>query len=74
MAKMLVTCPHTERLEEIELEADAPGAGVSGCSAFDPSWAVTCTRTCARRLDPVRRAACVARVGTVIAVRSCRRT
>jgi hypothetical protein len=72
MKMLLVTCPHSERVEEIALEADASGLCVRACSAFEPDWAVTCQRTCARRLDPARRDACVARVGTVLELRSCR--
>ena len=73
MARMRLTCPDSAHLEEVELEVDVLGLLVSGCTAFEPEWAVDCTRTCARRLDERRRRACLARVGTVLELRSCLR-
>jgi hypothetical protein len=70
MAIMLVTCPESAHLEEIDIEVDPLGALVTRCSAFSPCEAVDCARTCAARLDRRRRDACAARVGRVIELRS----
>jgi hypothetical protein len=68
-----LTCPESEQLEEVELDVDVLGLLVTSCSAFEPSWAVSCARTCARKLDRCRRDACQARVGAVLELRSCLR-
>ena len=70
MAIMLVTCPESAHLEEIEVELDPLGSLVTRCSAFAPCEAVDCARTCAARLDRRRARAHEARVGRVIDLRS----
>jgi hypothetical protein len=47
----LVTCPETAHLELIDYEDHPLGMLVQACSQFRPACAMTCTRTCAARLD-----------------------
>ncbi|MBA3455185.1 MAG: hypothetical protein H0T42_18995 [Deltaproteobacteria bacterium] len=46
-----ISCPETDKREEIELERTPCGIVISGCSRFQPGSAVECTRACAVRLD-----------------------
>ena len=71
MAIMLVTCPESAHLEEIDVELDPLGILVNRCSAFSPCEAVDCARTCAVRLDHRRQRAAESRVGRVLELRSC---
>lgn len=74
---MLVTCPESAHLEEIELEEHALGSLIVACSAFCPATEVTCPGTCAARLDRKRLAAKKdpgALIGTTLLLRSCFRT
>lgn len=51
MARQRITCPETDKREEIELERTPYGIVITGCSRFQPCSAVECTRACAVRLD-----------------------
>jgi hypothetical protein len=63
MASMLLTCPESAHLEEVEVEVTRFGTLILRCSAACP---LECPRTCAKRMDERRRA-----TGTrLIAVRS----
>ncbi len=64
MPVMLVTCPESAHLEEIEVERTPLGLVISGCSAW--SGDRECQRTCAARLDKRAR-----RIGTVLFAKSC---
>ena len=54
MPKMLVTCPETAHLEEIDHDDHPLGLLIRGCSRFEPPCALGCRRTCAARLDRKR--------------------
>lgn len=72
MAFMLVTCPESAHLEEIEYEDDPLGMLIVRCSAFPPGCPMKCARTCAARLDRRRLAKCeTAEPMRVLVVRSC---
>jgi len=71
MAAMLVTCPESGHLEEIEFDCHRLGMLTTRCSRF--SGEVTCPRTCAARLDRRQRDAAEVKVGGVLCVRSCLR-
>lgn len=73
MASMLVTCPESGHLEEIDLDVDVLGLLVKGCTAFVSSCGPACPRTCAARLDRKRRTKQVELVGAVLEARSCLR-
>ncbi len=47
----LITCPETAHLELIECEQTPFGLVIARCSRFRPASTVTCSRTCAARLD-----------------------
>ena len=51
MERQRISCPETDKPEEIELERTPCGIVIAGCSRFQPSSAVECTRACAVRLD-----------------------
>lgn len=51
----LVTCPETAHLELIDYEDTPLGMLIRECSRFRPACAITCTRTCAARLDQAAR-------------------
>jgi hypothetical protein len=51
MKSRLITCPETAHLELIDFDATVLGMIILGCSRFQPSCAIACTRTCAARLD-----------------------
>jgi hypothetical protein len=51
MKRMLVTCPETAHLEEIEFERTPCGLVIGACSRFAPRDAMACPRECAARLD-----------------------
>lgn len=53
---MLVTCPETAHLENIEYLDSPLGMLITSCTRFSPACAVTCERLCAARLDHKRRA------------------
>ena len=55
MRSMLVTCPESAHLEEIEYVDSPFGMLITRCTRFSPSCAVTCDRVCAARLDRKRR-------------------
>lgn len=55
MASMLVTCPESAHLEEIEYDVHPLGLLISSCTGFSPPCSVSCERTCAARLDRRRR-------------------
>jgi hypothetical protein len=55
MPSMLVTCPETAHLENIEYEDHPLGMLIYTCTRFEPSCAIHCQRTCAARLDRKRR-------------------
>ncbi len=77
MTRMLVTCPESAHLEEIEIEAHPLGSLILSCSAFCPATEVTCPGTCAARMDRKRLAARKdpdALIGTTLLLRSCFRT
>lgn len=69
MPTMLVTCPETAHLQEIDYVDDPHGLLIIGCSAWTPECPASCARTCAARLDRKKQASRLA-VGTVLAVRS----
>jgi hypothetical protein len=48
---MLVTCPESAHLEDLEYEDHPLGLLIRSCTRFAPSCAVACQRTCAARLD-----------------------
>lgn len=52
---MLVTCPESAHLEEIEFEDHPDGMEIIACTRFSPRTAVTCGRLCASRLERRRR-------------------
>jgi hypothetical protein len=52
---MLVTCPESAHLEEIEVEDHPEGMEIIACTRFSPRTAVTCERLCAARLERRRR-------------------
>lgn len=70
MPRMLVTCPETAHLEQIEYIDSPLGMLIVGCSAFEPACAVRCARTCAARLDR-KRGHKRHEPGTVLLARSC---
>lgn len=51
MPSMLVTCPETAHLEQIDYEDHPLGMLIHACTRFDPPCAMRCQRTCAARLD-----------------------
>ncbi len=51
MAKMLVTCPETAHLEEIDYDLDPLGMLIHGCTRYCPRSHLVCGRTCAARFD-----------------------
>jgi len=55
MRSMLVTCPESAHLEELEYEEHPLGMLVVSCTRFATPCAVTCERLCAARLDSKRR-------------------
>ena len=55
MRSLLVTCPESAHLEEIEYELHPLGMLVTSCSRFTPACTITCGRICAARLDQRRR-------------------
>lgn len=71
MISMLVTCPESAHLEQIDTELTPVGMLIRDCTA----WAgapcpATCPRTCAARLDR-RRASGDRRINGTMLVRSC---
>jgi hypothetical protein len=68
MPAMLVTCPESGHLEQIELELSPLGILIRRCSAQE-GRCLHCPRTCAARLD--RRIASGCGLGAVLLVRSC---
>jgi hypothetical protein len=68
MAMMLVTCPESAHLEQIEYEDDPAGLLIRRCTAFPGN--PVCPRTCAARLDTRRRSKRLAD-GTVLVAVSC---
>jgi hypothetical protein len=48
---MLVTCPETAHLEELEYVDDDFGMLIDACTRFAAPCPVTCTRLCARLMD-----------------------
>lgn len=66
MATRIITCPHKNQPERIEYQLDVLGALIDRCSAFCPSDAVDCPRTCAAVLDRERHG--IYEVGDVIEV------
>ncbi len=72
MPTMLVTCPESAHLEEIELESTPLGLLVVSCSAFPGGECpMTCPRTCAARLDRKIEVRHADKVGKVLLARSC---
>ncbi len=55
MPSMLITCPESAHLEELQYEDHPLGMLITGCSRFSPACAVECERLCAARLDRRRR-------------------
>lgn len=55
MKSLLVTCPETAHLEQIEFDDHPLGMLVTSCTRFSPACAVRCNRVCAARLDRKRR-------------------
>lgn len=55
MRWMLVTCPESAHLEEIEVEDHPEGMEIIACTRFSPRTAVTCERLCAARMERRRR-------------------
>lgn len=51
MERRRISCPETDKPEDIELERTPCGIVIAGCSRFQPCSAVECTRACAVRLD-----------------------
>jgi hypothetical protein len=51
MIRMLVTCPETAHLEEIDYDEHPLGRLILGCSRFGSRCPLMCPRTCAARLD-----------------------
>ena len=51
MERQRISCPETNKREEIEIERTPCGIVIAGCSRFQPCSAVECTRACAIRLD-----------------------
>jgi hypothetical protein len=51
MRSMLITCPESAHLEEIQYEDHPLGMLITSCSRFSPACAVNCERLCAARLD-----------------------
>jgi hypothetical protein len=69
MLSMLVTCPESAHLEEIELDIHPCGILIRRCSALDRQCG-DCPRTCAARLD--RRLATRSKpLGAILLARSC---
>lgn len=56
MPSMLVTCPETAHLEEIDYEDSSAGLLVASCSGFASPCSMSCGVTCAALLDRKRRA------------------
>jgi len=54
MPTMLVTCPETAHLEQIEYDDHPFGMLVLACSRFEPACVLRCDRACAARLDRKR--------------------
>jgi hypothetical protein len=52
---MLVTCPETAHLEQIDYDLHPLGMLIHACTRFEPACAMRCQRTCAARLDRKRR-------------------
>jgi hypothetical protein len=73
MALLLVTCPESAHLEQIEYEVDVLGMLLVGCTAFGDGCSIDCPRTCAKHLDRRRFAKQQATVGRVLLARSCLR-
>jgi len=51
MPSMLVTCPETAHLEQIDYDDHPLGMLIRACTRFEPACAMRCQRTCAARLD-----------------------
>lgn len=51
MPSMLVTCPETAHLEQIDYDDHPLGMLIRACTRFGPACALRCQRTCAARLD-----------------------
>ena len=51
MPSMLVTCPETAHLEQIDYDDHPLGMLIHACTRFHPACAMRCQRTCAARLD-----------------------
>lgn len=63
MAFMLVTCPETAHLEQIEYDLHPLGMLIRECSRFEAPCPLTCPRTCAARLDQRKPPVDVLRIG-----------
>ncbi len=70
MPTMLVTCPESAHLEEIDFDVTPLGMLIRRCSAFRDC--VDCPRTCAARLDR-RRASGNSKLGALLIGTSCLR-
>jgi len=46
-----VTCPESAHLEMIEFEDSPLGVLITACTRFKPGCPMSCSRTCAARLD-----------------------
>lgn len=69
---MLVTCPETAHLAQIDLDVHPLGILIRACSAFGVSCDTdSCPRTCAARLD--RRLARTGKLGALLLFDSCLR-
>ena len=51
MASMLVTCPETAHLEQIEFDRTPLGILIGGCTRLGPGCSLSCERLCARMFD-----------------------
>jgi hypothetical protein len=72
MPSMLVTCPETAHLEQIDLDVHPLGILIRTCSALGSSCASECCpRTCAARLD--RRLKRTGKLGALLLFSSCLR-
>lgn len=74
MPAMLLTCPESAHLEEVELELTPLGLLVVRCSAFPGGECpISCPRTCAALLDRKHEVRHADKVGKVLLARSCLR-
>ena len=66
MPIMLVTCPETAHLEQIEYDDHPLGMLLHSCTRFEPACRVRCERTCAALLDRKHRAQVADDADTVV--------